>query len=350
MRCLIKPEPRPGIEYREQVPEPTIKDDEVLIKVGAASFCGSDLQMYEWSPMAEAMKPKFPLIPGHEFAGTIADCGASVSGLRVGDKVSAEPHIYCGHCYACRTGNAHNCYNMRLIGFTWDGAFAEFVKVPANACIRLPDSMSFEVGAVLEPTGVAVHAIQRAGSVAGCSVIVSGCGPIGLLTIQLCNLFGATRVVAVEPNPFRRKLAESLGAITVDPLREDLRSACVRGGAGRGFDVAFEVSGAPDVMPEIFESLRREATFVTIGHPAQPALIDIARFINKQGVTLRGVFGRRVWDTWELLLSLVDSGRLDLNWIITHRLDLKEFKRGFELLRQNAAKVVLVMQPAGDRQ
>ncbi len=342
MRAVMKMAPGPGAEVVKNAPEPELKEDEVLIKVAAAMICGTDAHLYEWSKSAQDFNPKLPLVMGHECAGTVAAVGSSVKGFALGDRVSVETHFFCGHCYPCRTGNAHNCLNMGLLGLTWDGVFAEYSKAPASACFPLPETVPMEIGALFEPAGVSVHALQRAGNVASNSVLVCGSGPVGLVVIQLALLYGAGRVVALDINPHRLKMAEQLGAIAIDPrevnVPEFCRSTFSRTG---GVDVAFETSGASNVLPTLFESLRREGRAVTVGHPGQAVPVDIAAYINKKGITLRGVFGRRVWDTWETLLALVESKRLDLSWLITHRLPFEEFATGIELLKKDAAKVML---------
>lgn len=343
MRAIVKVGPVRGVELRSQVAEPEAGPGEVVIKVAASSICGTDLHLFEWDKSAQAFNPTLPLIMGHEFAGTVVATGSGVTQLKKGDRVAAESHIFCGHCYFCRTGDAHNCLNMRLLGLTWDGAFAEYAKLPVNVCFALPDAIPLEIGALFEGCGVAVHGFQRAGSVAGAAVVVMGCGPIGLVLIALCQAFGATSVIGVEPNPYRRKLVEKLGARAVDPRSEDVVKIARdmnprRGGA----DVGFEVSAARGVMRPLFDALRREATLVTIGHPSESDPIDIAADINKKGVTLKGIFGRRIWDTWELLLALIESKRLDLSWLITHRFDLAEFDQGIALLTGEAGKVLIM--------
>lgn len=342
MRAIVKAAAGKGYELRREQPEPALAPDEVIFKVAASSVCGTDLHLYEWTKSAQAFSPKLPLVMGHECAGTVERVGAAVTHLRAGDRIAVETHIYCGNCFMCRTGDAHNCLNMRLFGLTMDGAFAQYASVPATACFPLPDAIPLEVGALFEGSGVAVHALQRAGSVAGCTVLVCGCGPIGLVVIQLCLLFGATSVLAVEPNPYRRKLAESLGARAFDPRSADVAALARDGNPRRGgVDVAFETSAAPGVLAMLFGAVRREGTIVTVGHPSDPASIDIAANINKQGVILKGLFGRRIWDTWEMLLALVESGRLDLSWLITHRLGLDDYERAMELLTGDAGKVIL---------
>lgn len=341
MRAMIKAAPGPGAELRT-VADPTPGAGDVLLRVEAASVCGTDREMHEWTPSAQAFGLDVPVVLGHEGAGTVLDVGPDVRGVRVGDRVALESHLACGACYPCRTGDGHNCAAVGILGMHLDGVFAERVAVPERICVPLPDGIPTEVGALLEPAGVAWHAIRRSGmGGAGGTVLVSGAGPVGLVVAQLSVLLGASRVLVVEPNPYRRTLAERLGVTTVDP-GEDVVDLC-RSATGHrgGVDVAFEASAAPGVLTTLLEAVRREATVVTIGHPARPAEIDIAAHVNKKGVTLRGVFGRRLWDTWEAMVPLVSSGTLDLSWLITHRLGLEQLDEAVALLSGEACKVLL---------
>ncbi|CAM3241311.1 zinc-dependent alcohol dehydrogenase [Stackebrandtia soli] len=342
MKAIVKSAAGKGIEVQD-IPVPTPGPNDVVVDVAAASLCGTDRELYEWTPAAQAFGLTLPVVLGHEGAGTVTQVGADVTDLAPGDRVALESHLACGRCYPCRTGNAHTCDNTKILGMHFDGVFAETVAVPREICVRLPDSVSLETGALLESAGVGVHAIQRTGhAVAGRTVLVNGCGPIGLVIIQLSMLMGAAHVVAVEPNPFRRQLAEELGARAIPPTAELPQLCRELTGARGGFDVAFEVSGVNGVLSGLFESLRREATLVTIGHPGVQPTVDVAAYINKKGITWRGIFGRRLWDTWEDLLLLIDSGRLNLDWLVTHRLSLDSAEEAIGLLTGDANKVLLV--------
>ena len=343
MKAVVKHEAERGIQVREDWAEPVAGPEQVLLEVAAASLCGTDRELYEWTPSAQAFNLTPPVVLGHEGSGTVLAVGAGVENVTPGDRVALESHLICGRCYPCRTGSAHTCERTGILGMHIDGVFAERVAVPAGICVPLPESVSLETGALLESAGVAMHAVQRSGyAVAGQYVLVNGCGPVGLVIAQIALALGAAAVVAVEPNPFRRKQAESIGARVLDPS-DDVVGVCrdLAGPRG-GFDVAFEVSGVRGVLPPLLEALRREATLVTVGHPSEPAAIDIAAFVNKKGITLRGIFCRRLWDTWEQLLLLLQSGRIELDWLITHRLPLDEAEAAVELLTGDAGKVLLV--------
>jgi len=341
MRAIVKRLAAPGVEYATAFDEPEAGPDRVVVKVAATSICGADRHLYLWDKMGQNLRPTLPLVMGHEVSGTIAAVGSGVNGWAVGDRVALESHLMCGECYMCRTGDAHLCERMRVLGITFDGAFAEYVSVPASICFRLPDGISFDAAALFEPAGVAMHAIQRAGALAGGTVLVSGCGPIGLYLIQLAFLTGAARIVAVETNPYRRAMAKEIGAIVADPGDTDIPAFC-RSVAPRrgGIDVAFEASGSDKVLGSLFESVRRDGLVVTVGHPGAVS-VEITSHINMKYVALKGVYGRRIWDTWEALLAFVDAGRIDLTGIVTHRLPIAEFDRSIELLSGDAGKILL---------
>ena len=343
MRAVLKTAPEKGAEFVTDRPESPCGPGEVRVEVAAASVCGTDRELYEYTDSARAFGLRLPVVLGHECAGTVCEVGAGVRATRVGDRVALESHLPCGHCVECRTGDAHNCANLEILGMHLDGAFAERVVVPERICYALPEELDLETAALLEPAGVAVHAVSRAAStVPGQRVLISGAGPVGVVLTRLVTLMGAADVVVVEPNPYRRGLAERSGALTLSP-QDDVVGICRdRAGARGGVDLAFEVSGAPAALSTLLEATRREATVVTVGHPGRPVSVDIARYINKKGLTLRGVFGRRLWDTWESLAALVAAGRLDLAELITHRLELSRFGEAVELLSGESCKVLLL--------
>jgi threonine 3-dehydrogenase len=342
MRAVVKRLAGRGADYVTDVPDPKADEGRVVVRVSAASLCGTDREVHEWTPSARAFRLDLPVVLGHEGAGTVVEVGRGVTGLAVGDRVAFESHLACGSCYPCRTGDAHTCERTGILGMHIDGVFAEYVAAPVEICVRLPDAVPLETGALLESAGVAVHAVQRSGyAVAGRSVLVSGAGPVGLVVARLAHLMGAAHVVVVEPNAFRRGQAERLGVLAMPPGPDVVERCRELTGRRGGVDVAFECSGAPGTLPTLFEAVRREATVVTVGHPSRPVEIDVAASINKKGVTLRGIFGRRLWETWEQTLHLLDSGRLDLDWSITHRLPLRRIDDGIELLTGEACKVLL---------
>src|SRR4029453_19296476 len=322
-------------------PQPT--DGQVVIEIAAASLCGTDREGYEWTPSAQAFNLDLPVATGHEGAGTIVEVGAGVTDLQVGDRVALESHLTCGQCFPCRTGDAHTCERTGIIGMHIDGVFAEYMAAPQDICVKLPDHASLEIGSLLEAARGAAPAGPRGGyPVGGGAGLVSGGGPVGLVVAYLAQLMGASHLIVVEPNPYRRAQAQKIGALAMPPRDEVVERCRELTGRRGGFDVAFECSGAPAALPSLFEALRRESTLVTVGPPSPPAEINIPPHIKKKGITLRGIFGRRLWDTWEQTMLLLDSGRLDLDWLITHRMPLGRVDEAVDLLTGDAGKVLLI--------
>lgn len=343
MRAVVKAKPERGANFVSAYPERRISVDEVRIQIAAASVCGTDRELYEYSPMAQAFNLDIPVVLGHECAGTIIEVGSAVDSLTIGDTVALESHVACWDCYPCRNGNAHNCLNMKLLGLHLDGGFAERLVVPATACFKLPQDFPLEQAALLEPAGVAMHAIQRSKvDLAGADVVISGGGPVGLFIAAIARALGAANVMVVEPNAYRRGLIAELGATPLAPT-DDVIGAC-RGlsGAKFGFDVAFEASGAPAALPPLLEALRKEATIVAVGIPGRSIEVDVAAYLIKKGLTFTGSFGRALWGTWEKIAELVASGKLDLSKFITHRLPLSALDEAIELLSEESCKVLLI--------
>ncbi|MEE9095879.1 zinc-dependent alcohol dehydrogenase [Pseudarthrobacter phenanthrenivorans] len=353
MRAVVKTRPERGVEFFSSYAEPKVSTGTVKIQVAAASVCGTDRALYEYSPMAQAFNLNIPVVLGHECAGTVIEVGPGVESLQVGDRVALESHVACWDCYPCRTGDAHNCLNMELLGLHLDGGFAERLVVPAPACFKLPEDFPLEQGALLEPAGVAMHAIQRSKiDLSGAEVVISGGGPVGLFIAAIAQALGAGRVVVVEPNSYRQGLIKALGAVALSP-EDDVIGLCRKlSGEKLGFDVAFEASGVPAALPPLLEAVRREATVVAVGIPGKPMELDVAAYLIKKGLTLTGSFGRALWGTWHQIAELVAVGKLDLSMFITHRLPLSAFDEAIDVLSQDACKVLLIPglddRPSGD--
>ena len=344
MRAVMKTAAEAGFEYSASAPDPTPGRDEVVVKVEAASICGTDVGLYRWSASVRAMVPKLPLVVGHEIGGVVVDVGADVSRLAPGDRVALETHIFCSNCATCRRGDAHNCEHLRVLGFSWDGGFADFTRVPESICVRVPESVSPAGAAMLEPFGVAVHALQRGGleQIAGAAVLIVGCGPIGLFLGELAVRFGAAKVVGVEPDGYRRGLLEDIGGAAVAPEEAGADGFCEAIGVPDGFDLGFEVSGARRTLSLLLDRVRREGTVVTVGQLNEPVSIDVTQYINHKGLQLRGVFGRRIWGTWDLALKLVSEQGFDPSRLVTHRYALADVDLAMEAVRAGAGKVQLI--------
>jgi threonine 3-dehydrogenase len=342
MWALRKSRPRPGLDLVE-VPVPAFADDEVLVRVEAASVCGTDLHIFRWDEWAQ-QRIHPPLVIGHEFAGTVVATGRLVRNVRVGDYVSAESHVTCGACYHCRTGRAHMCEQTQILGVDRPGAFAEYVVVPEsvvwqNDRAKLPP----EIATLQEPFGNAVFALAHA-DVAGKTVAILGCGPVGLFGIGIARASGAGRILASDRHPFRLELARRMGAdAALDPAAAaDPVAAFVTRNEGEHLDVVFEMSGAPEAIADAFRIVRHGGRVILFGIPAQPVSLDLAETLIFKNLDVSAVSGRQVWDTWYRTRWLLEHGVVDLRPLVTAELALDRYEEAFELLeRGDACKIVL---------
>ena len=340
MQAVVKTGAHAGVEIRE-VPVPTFGPSDVLVKVDAASVCGTDLHIYNWDEWAQGrIHP--PLIPGHEFCGTVAIVGEQVTAVRPGDFVSAEMHVACGKCLQCRIGQAHVCQNVKIIGVDANGAFADYVVIPEANIWKLDPTLPREYGSILDPLGNAVHSVL-AGEIAARSVAVVGCGPIGLFAIAVARACGASMVFALEVNEHRRKLARAMHAeYVLNPSTENVAAIVAEKTGGVGVDVVLEMSGHAEGMRLGFEVLRTGGRVSLLGIPSKPVELDFARDIIFKGATVLGINGRKMYETWYQMEALLKSGKLDLSPVITHRLTMSDFAEGMELLKSGeASKIVL---------
>lgn len=343
MHALVKAKPAPGMEMRE-VPVPKIGPNDVLVQVETASVCGTDLHIFGWDEWAQN-RIKTPYIPGHEFCGTVAAMGEQVQGLALGDFVSAEMHVACGHCLQCRIGQAHVCQHVKILGVDGDGAFADYVRIPASNIWKLSPAIPRDFGSLFDPFGNAVHTVLS-GPIAGRTALVTGCGPIGLFSIAVARACGASRVFAIEPNEKRRKLAEQMGAdVTLDSAGAE--QAVLDATGGTGVDVLLEMSGHAAAIRQGFAALRMGGRAALLGIPARPVELDLANALIFKGATVHGINGRKMYETWfeaeNLLLPGPDGRpRIDLSPVITHRLPLAEFDKAMELLKSGEASKILL--------
>lgn len=330
----------PGAQLR-QAPVPQPGPNDVLVRVSAASICGTDLHIYRWDRWSERrIHP--PLIFGHEFCGMVESAGAEVRNVAPGDFVSAEMHVACGQCFMCRTGQRHICQNVRIIGIDADGCFAQFVRVPAENIWKIDPAIPVEYAAVLDPLGNAVHTVL-AGEVGGLSVAVVGCGPIGLFSIAVAKACGAGPILAFEPQAYRRGLAEKMGAThVIDSSQADPVAAALNYTDGLGPEVVLEMSGHPVGVRQAFQMLRRGGRISLLGIPSKPLEVDFANDIIFKGATVQGINGRRVFGTWYRMQALLKSGLLNISPLITNRLPLSRFQEGIDLLLEGAASKVLL--------
>jgi threonine 3-dehydrogenase len=340
MFAVVKPKAAPGAEIRE-VPIPTYGRTDVLVKVKVASICGTDLHIYEWDRWAQGrIHP--PLIPGHEFCGEVVAFGDEVTSVKEGDFVSAEMHVACGKCVQCRTGEAHICQSVKIIGVDTDGAFAEYVVIPESNIWKLDPAIPEEYASILDPLGNAVHTVL-AGEIAAKTVAVTGCGPIGLFSIAVARAVGASTIFAIEINDHRRKLATKMQAdYVLDPSKEDVRAIVAEKTGGLGVDVVLEMAGHPDAIRTAFDIVRRGGRISLLGLTSKPIPLNFSEDIIFKGITIQGINGRRMYQTWYQMTALLKTGRLDLRPVITDHLPMKDFSKAMDRLKTGQASKILI--------
>ena len=340
MLAVVKPEAAPGAEVRE-VKVPTFGRTDVLVKVNVASVCGTDLHIFEWDRWA-AGRIHPPLIPGHEFCGTVAAVGNEVTSVKEGDFVSAEMHVACGKCLQCRIGEAHICQNVKILGVDANGAFAEYVVIPESNIWKLDPAIPVEYASILDPLGNAVHTVL-AGDIAAKTVAITGCGPIGLFAIAVARACGAAKVFAIEVNDHRRAIAEKMRAdFALNPARENVLERVMELTGGVGVDVVCEMAGHPDAIRTAFDIVRRGGRISLLGLTSKPISLNFSEDIIFKGITIQGINGRLMYKTWYQMTALLKAGRLDLHPVITDRIALKDFSKGMERLKTGEASKILL--------
>ncbi len=338
MRALVKARPEPGLELRE-VPVPRPGPDEVLIRVELASICGTDLHIHRWDDWAQGViRP--PLVIGHEFVGRVARLGALVKGLRLGDLICGEGHIVCGHCRNCLAGRRHLCPDTQGVGVHRAGAFADYLCIPAANVWPADATIPLEVLSCFDPLGNAAHTALSFDLV-GEDVLITGAGPIGLMACAIARHCGARHIVVSDVNPQRLRLAKRMGAsrgVRADheSLTEVARSLCMK----EGFDVGFEMSGSPEALDTMIAAMAHGGRIALLGLQKQPAPVAVNRVVL-HGLTLKGIYGRQMFETWYKMTMLVKTG-LDIRPIITHRFSCTKHKQAFDLVASGkCGKVIL---------
>ena len=340
MRALAKTRPEPGLELVER-PVPVPAAGEVLLHMEAASICGTDLHLLRWDPWArEIVKP--PTILGHELAGRVVATGPSVSRVREGDLVGVESHIVDWTCTQCRRGDRHLCRNLKVIGAQVDGGFAEFVVIPETNAIE-SNGLDPAVVALQEPMGNAVHA-AFAEPIEGRTVLVTGCGPIGLCAVGIAKAAGAALVIATDTEEYRLTMARGMGAdLGLDAADPTTVERILAATNGDGVEVVLEMSGAQAALDQALAAITRGGRISLLGIYGEPVKVDLSDFVIQKGIRIHGIYGRRIYDTWERTQALLRSGDLDVSPIITHRFDLADWEQAFALIAsRHAGKVVLL--------
>ncbi len=338
MRALVKARPEPGL-WMQDVPVPTVAEGDVLIRVRKTSICGTDLHIHHWDAWAQATIP-VPMVVGHEFMGEIAAVGPGVKGLEVGQRVAGEGHVTCGHCRNCKGGRREFCHNHTGVGVTRPGAFAEYVVIPAQNVFIVPEHISDDVAAVLDPLGNATHT-ALCFDVVGEDVLITGAGPIGVLAAAIVRHVGARHVVVTDINPYRLGMAAAHGASRVVDVRsEQLAPVMAALGMTEGFDVGLEMSGAEAAFNQMLDSMNHGGRIAVLGIPAGPMTLDVNDVIFK-GLNIQGIYGRRIFETWYKMAAMLQSG-LDISGIVTHRFDAVDYQQAFDVVhRGECGKVIL---------
>jgi threonine 3-dehydrogenase len=331
MKALRKMQPARGLSF-ETAPVPDIGVADVLVRVKTASICGTDLHIYGWDRWSQGrIKP--PVTLGHEFCGIVERTGEEITAIKSGDFVSAEMHVNCGHCHQCRLGEAHICQNLRIIGIDQDGAFAEFVKIPGSNIWKLDPAIPEHYGAILDPLGNAVHTVL-AGPISGQTVLVTGCGPIGLMAIAVAKACGSSTVFATETNEHRRATAKKMGAdVVLNPSETDAVAHLKSETGGTGVDVLLEMSGNPAAIQQGFRALRAGGRASLLGIPTESVPLDLVNDVIFKGATVQGIYGRRMYATWVQMTALLKAGRLNLEPLFGERTSLDKFEKAFALLQ-----------------
>jgi threonine 3-dehydrogenase len=338
MKALAKLEAAPGLTLCE-VERPAAGPNDVLIRIGKTAICGTDAHIWEWNEWARKTIP-VPMHVGHEYVGTIVELGSEVQGFQIGDRVSGEGHITCGHCRNCRAGRRHLCRNTIGVGVNRPGAFAEYLALPAFNAFPIPEGISDELAAIFDPFGNAVHTALSFDLV-GEDVLITGAGPIGVMAAAIARHVGARHVVITDVNDYRLDLARAMGATrAVNVAREDIRRVMKGLGMTEGFDVGLEMSGSPAALRMMLETMHHGGKAALLGIPPDETAIDWNQVIFK-GLVIKGIYGREMFETWYKMVALIQSG-LDIAPVITHRFPVAEFAEGFaRMISGRSGKVLL---------
>ena len=338
MKALVKAKRERGI-WMEDIAVPDVGHNDVLIKVNRSAICGTDIHIFKWDDWAQKTIP-VPMAVGHEFSGEIVDMGVEVRGFSLGDRVSAEGHITCGHCRNCRAGRRHLCMNAVGVGVSRPGAFAEFLSVPAFNVFKLPDMITDDMASILDPLGNATHTALSFDLV-GEDVLITGAGPIGVMAVAIARFAGARHIVITDVNDYRLELARNMGAShALNVTRETIDDTMRDLGMEEGFDVGMEMSGNPQAFRDMLRTMHHGGKIAMLGIPPGEMAINWNDVIFK-GLFIKGIYGREMFETWYKMSSMLQSG-LNMDPIITHHFDIEEFQPAFELMESGqTGKVIL---------
>lgn len=341
MIAIVKERPAPGLTLK-RVPVPReLGPHDVLVKVKRASICGTDVHIYNWDAWSqERIRP--PQIDGHEFTGEVVSIGGDVSSVKVGDSVVSETHIPCQKCLQCRTGKMHICKNMQILGVHRDGVFAEYVRVPEVVLWKVDPSIPLEYASIMEPFGNAIHTALVT-DLTGKNVLITGAGPIGVMAVAVAKVSGAAQVIVSEIKEFRKELARKMGAdVIIDPTKEDLTKKVKAMTEDNGADVLLEMSGNSTAFKQGLDSLTNGAVVSLLGVFPGELSFDINGLFTFKGLTMYGITGRKMFETWQVATQLLKNKRIDLSPVVTHVLPAEKFEEGFDvMIRGVSGKVIL---------
>jgi threonine 3-dehydrogenase len=338
MRALVKTKRAPELELQE-VPVPEVGPNDVRIRIGKTAICGTDLHIWNWDAWAQKTIP-VPMHVGPEYVGVIDQVGSHVNGFAVGDRVTGEGHIVCGHCRNCRAGRRHLCRNTQGVGVNRAGCFGEWLSIPASNAFKLPADIADDVASIFDPLGNATHTALSF-NVVGEDVLITGAGPIGIMAVAIARYAGARHVVITDVNPYRLELARSMGASrALDVRTESLDEAMKSLGMEEGFDVGMEMSGVPSAFREMLRTMHHGGSIAMLGIMPKDTGIQWDEVIFK-GLVIKGVYGREMFETWYKMSSMLQSG-LDISPVVTHRLPVEAYALGFETMASGrSGKVIL---------
>ncbi|MBU3023846.1 L-threonine 3-dehydrogenase [Aestuariibacter sp. A3R04] len=338
MKSLVKAQREKGI-WLQDTAKPEVGHNDLLIKIRKTAICGTDMHIYNWDEWSQKTVP-VPMVVGHEYVGEVVGMGQEVAGFALGDRVSGEGHITCGHCRNCRAGRRHLCRNTEGVGVNRPGAFAEYLVIPAFNAFKIPDNISDDLAAIFDPFGNAVHTALSFDLV-GEDVLITGAGPIGIMAVAVAKHVGARHVVITDINPYRLKLAEKMGASrAVNVATTSLSDVMKELGMTEGFDVGLEMSGVPVAFRDMLDKMNNGGKVAMLGIPPTDVAVDWNQVIFK-GLTIKGIYGREMFETWYKMASLIQSG-LDLSPVITHQFSIEDFQKGFDTMGSGeSGKVIL---------
>ncbi|MGO2214348.1 L-threonine 3-dehydrogenase [Psychrobacter alimentarius] len=338
MKALVKAHAKKGI-WMQDMPEPTVGINDVKIKIKKTAICGTDLHIYKWDEWSQNTI-KTPMIIGHEYVGVISEMGDGVKHLEVGDRVTGEGHIACGHCRNCRRGKLHVCENTIGVGVDRDGAFAEYLVIPADNVIKLDERISDEMAAIMDPFGNATHTALSF-PVLGEDVLITGAGLIGSMATAICRFAGARNIVVSDISDYRLELAKKMGAtMTINPAKGESIEGAIEELKMHGFDIGLEMSGSPQAFDSMISNMYNGSKIALLGILPNTTTVDWSKIIFK-ALTLKGIYGREMWETWYQMEQMLISG-IDLSPIITHRMHIDDFQEGFDIMESGqCGKVIL---------